>query len=152
MCSFSACYAPLLSNYKQGHGLSVSAKSLYRPLVVGCSAGWVSSADQKLLSGCKAFRATCYQKKRHCALKCEQTLISPIETDACPHIHKHTLILRNLNISVIVLSTAGLFVLLICLIQPQLSSAVLYSEAALPTGLFTGSASRPVFCHSGLLL
>lgn len=123
ICSFP----PILSNYK----LSTSTVTWWWDAVpVWGSRIWNKATGQRSVFNktCKAFRATWYQeKKRHCALKCKRTLISSIQTASCPHIDKHTLILRNLNLSVIVLSTAGLFVLLICLIQWLLSSALLFS-------------------------
>lgn len=66
-------------------------------------------------------------------IQCAKTTITLIKTRFCPHIHKHTLILHSnlCPILLIVLSTAGLFVLLICLSQRLLSPGLLYSWAKL---------------------
>lgn len=118
-------------------------------------------------------------QKIHCVLKhmCSETHTvhthndnTLIKTHLCPHIHNHTLILHSYLclIVFIVLSTAGLFVLLICLSQWLLSSGLLYSWAKLADSSVCGlcgpflllsfnslyphkpQGNRLVFCNSML--
>lgn len=65
------------------------------------------------------------------------------ETGFCPSIHKHTLILRNPSLSaLIVLGTAGLFVLLICLSQ-RLVELPLFPHPHHPSSSFSNRWAKP---------
>lgn len=91
--------------------------------------------------------------KIHCVLKpppqpihCVLIEITHIKTGLCPHVLKHTVILRNL-VLLIVLSTAGLFVLLICLSQPRFSSSLFFFVF-----FFTAGLSYPQLCLWALII
>lgn len=68
------------------------------------------------------------------------------ETGFCPRIHKHTLILRNPSLSaLIVLGTAGLFVLLISLSQ-WLVELPLSPPLPHPSSSFSNLWAKPSLC------